>query len=72
MKKLIATAFLVVFGAFALTSAKAELSLWISGFYAVSVDQTTSAGLDTAAQTPVSRSGLSNGKFTRLIATVLL
>ena len=52
MKKLITTAFLVVFGAFALTSAKAELSL--SGyqeFYAVSVDQTTSAGLDTATQT---------------------
>ena len=70
MKKLITTAFLVVFGAFALTSAKAELSL--SGyqeFYGVSVDQTTSAGLDTATQTPVSRSGLSNGRFTRLIAT---
>ena len=52
-------------------TAKAELSL--SGyqeFYAVSVDQTTAAGLDTATtNTPESRSGLSNGRFTRLIAT---
>ena len=70
MKKFLTTALLVVFGAFVLSTAKAELSL--SGyqeFYAVSVDQTTSAGLDTATQTPVSRSGLSNGRFTRLIAT---
>jgi hypothetical protein len=70
MKKILTTALLVVFGAFVLTTAKAELSL--SGyqeFYAVSVDQTTAAGLATSTNTHESRSGLSNGRFTRLIAT---
>ena len=57
-------------GVFVMSIAKAELS--ISGyqeFYGVSVDQTTSAGLDTATQTDVSQNGLSNGRFTRIIAT---
>ena len=70
MKKILTTALLVVFGAFVLTTAKAELSL--SGyleFYAVSVDQTTAAGLATSTNTHEARSGLSNGRFTRLIAT---
>ena len=60
---------MVVFGAFVLTTAKAELSL--SGyqeFYAVSVDQSTAAGLQQDT-TDNARSGLSNGRFTRLIAT---
>ncbi len=70
MKKILTTALLVVFGAFVLTTAKAELSL--SGyqeFYAVSVDQTTAVGLEQSTQTDNARSGLSNGRFTRLIAT---
>ena len=52
MKKLLTTALLVVFGAFVLTAAKAELSL--SGyqeFYAVSVDQSTAAGKEQSTQT---------------------
>ena len=70
MKKFLTMVLMVVFGAFVLTAAKAELSL--SGyqeFYAVSVDQTTAAGLATSTNTHESRSGLSNGRFTRLIAT---
>ena len=70
MKKFISIALMAVLGAFTLTAAKAELSL--SGyqeFYAVSVDQTTAAGLATSTNTHESRSGLSNGRFTRLIAT---
>ncbi len=70
MKKILTTALLVVFGAFVLTTAKAELSL--SGyqeFYAVSVDQSTAAGLQQDTQTDNASSGLSNGRFTRLIAT---
>ena len=70
MKKLITTALMVVLGAFFLTAAKAELSL--SGyqeFYAISIDQTTETGLDAALHTTENRSGLSNGRFTRLIAT---
>jgi len=70
MKKFLTTALMVVFGAFVLTTAKAELSL--SGyqeFYAVSVDQSTAAGLQQDTQTDNARSGLSNGRFTRLIAT---
>ena len=61
---------MVVLGAFFLTAAKAELSL--SGyqeFYAISIDQTTETGLDAALHTTENRSGLSNGRFTRLIAT---
>ena len=57
-------------GVFVMSIAKAELS--ISGyqeFYGISVDQTTSAGLDTATQTDTSTNGLSNGRFTRIIAT---
>ena len=63
-------ALVAVFGAFVLTAAKAELSL--SGyqeFYAVSVDQSTAAGLQQDTQTDNASSGLSNGRFTRLIAT---
>jgi len=70
MKKFITTALMVVLGAFFLTAAKAELSL--SGyqeFYAISIDQTTETGLDAALHTTENRSGLSNGRFTRLIAT---
>ncbi|MBF96128.1 MAG: hypothetical protein CFH34_00325 [Alphaproteobacteria bacterium MarineAlpha9_Bin4] len=70
MKKIFTTALLVVFGAFVLTAAKAELSL--SGyqeFYAVSVDQSTEAGLSASDHTSENRGGLSNGRFTRLIAT---
>ena len=51
MKKFFTTALMVVFGAFVLTTAKAELSL--SGyqeFYAVSVDQSTAAGLEQDTQ----------------------
>ena len=58
MKKILTTALLVVFGAFVLSTAKAELSL--SGyqeFYAVSVDQTTAVGLDKPLQHLISRSG---------------
>ena len=61
---------MVVFELSVLTTAKAELSL--SGyqeFYAVSVDQQTAAGLQQDTQTDNARSGLSNGRFTRLIAT---
>ena len=70
MKKFLAMALVAVFGAFVLTAAKAELSL--SGyqeFYAVSVDQSTAAGLQQDTQTDNASSGLSNGRFTRLIAT---
>ena len=65
MKKFISIALMAVLGAFTLTAAKAEISL--SGyqeFYAVSVDQTTAAGLATSTNTHESRSGLSNGRFT--------
>ena len=64
MKKILTTALLVVFGAFVLTTAKAELSL--SGyqeFYAVSVDQSTAAGLQQDTQTDNASSGLSNGRY---------
>ena len=70
MKKFFTTALIAVIGAFMLTAAKAEISL--SGyqeFYAISVDQTTETGLDAALHTTENRSGLSNGRFTRLIAT---
>jgi hypothetical protein len=70
MKKFFTTALLVVFGTFVLNAAKAELN--ISGyqeFYAVSIDQTTAAGLDQATQTDNASSGLSNGRFTRITAT---
>ena len=70
MKKFFTIALMAVVAVFAASVAKAELSL--SGyqeFYAVSVDQTTAAGLATSTNTHESRSGLSNGRFTRLIAT---
>ena len=70
MKKIFTIALITVVAAFTASVSKAELSL--SGyqeFYAVSVDQTTAAGLATSANTHESRSGLSNGRFTRLIAT---
>jgi hypothetical protein len=70
MRKLLLTALVMAHGVFVMSIAKAELS--ISGyqeFYGVSVDQTTSAGLDTATQTDTSTNGLSNGRFTRIIAT---
>ena len=70
MKKFFTTALMAVIGAFMLTAAKAEISL--SGyqeFYAISIDQTTETGLDAALHTTENRSGLSNGRFTRLIAT---
>lgn len=62
---------MVVFGAFVLTTVKAE-GISLSGyqeFYAISVDQTTETGLDAATNTTENRSGLSNGRFTRIIAT---
>ena len=70
MKKLLLTALVMTYTVFSMSIAKAELSL--SGyqeFYGVSVDMTTSAGLDQSTQTDNARSGLSNGRFTRLIAT---
>ena len=70
MKKFFTVALMAVVAAFTASVAKAEIS--ISGyqeFYAESVDQSTAAGLDSATQTDVSRNGLSNGRFTRLIAT---
>jgi len=70
MKKIFTIALITVVAAFTASVSKAELSL--SGyqeFYAVSVDQTTAAGLATSTNTHESRSGLSNGRFTRLIAT---
>jgi hypothetical protein len=70
MRKILLTALVMAHGVFVMSIAKAELS--ISGyqeFYGVSVDQTTSAGLDTASQTDTATSGLSNGRFTRIIAT---
>ena len=70
MKKFFTTALMVVFGAFVLTTAKAELSL--SGyqeFYAVSVDQLLLLDFNKILHTDNARSGLSNGRFTRLIAT---
>ena len=70
MKKFFTIALMAVVAAFTASVAKAELN--ISGyqeFYAVSVDQTTAAGLDTALHTHEARSGLSNGRFTRIIAT---
>ncbi len=70
MKKIFTIALITVVAAFTASVSKAELSL--SGyqeFYGVSVDQGTTAGFDQATTTPNSRSGLSNGRFTRLIAT---
>ena len=70
MKKIFTIALITVVAAFTASVSKAELSL--SGyqeFYAVSVDQTTAAGLATSTNTHEARSGLSNGRFTRLIAT---
>ena len=70
MKKFLTTALMVVFGAFVLTTKQAELVL--SGYqssHAVSVDQSTAAGLQQDTQTDNARSGLSNGRFTCLIAT---
>jgi len=70
MKKLLLTALVMTYAVFSMSIAKAELSL--SGyqeFYGVSVDMTTAAGLDQSTQTDNARSGLSNGRFTRLIAT---
>lgn len=70
MKKIFTIALMTVVAAFTASVAKAEISL--SGyqeFYGVSVDQTTEAGLDTSLHTSESRGGLSNGRFTRLIAT---
>ena len=70
MKKFLTVAFATLFGAFMLSAAKAELSL--SGyqeFYAINSDQQTEAGLDGSVHTDNSTSGLSNGRFTRLIAT---
>ena len=70
MKKIITIALITVVAAFTASVAKAEISF--SGyqeFYAESVDQSTAAGLDAATQTDVSRNGLSNGRFTRIIAT---
>jgi len=70
MKKFLTVAFAVLFGAFMLSAAKAELSL--SGyqeFYAINADKQTEAGLDGSVHTDNSTSGLSNGRFTRLIAT---
>jgi len=70
MKKFLTIAFVAVFGAFMLSAAKAEVSL--SGyqeFYAINSDQTTETGLDTSLHTSTNRGGLSNGRFTRLIAT---
>jgi len=70
MKKLLLTALVMTYAVFTMSIAKAELS--ISGyqeFYGVSVDQTTAAGLTTATNTHEARSGLSNGRFTRIIAT---
>jgi len=70
MKKIFTIALITVVAAFTASVSKADLSL--SGyqeFYGVSVDQSTTAGFDQATTTPNSRSGLSNGRFTRLIAT---
>jgi len=70
MKKFLTVAFAVLFGAFMLSAAKAELSL--SGyqeFYAINADKQTEAGLDGSVHTDNSTGGLSNGRFTRLIAT---
>ena len=71
MKKFLTTAFLVAFGSFVLSAAKAEVSL--SGyqeFYAGSADQTTQNSLATSsgASTNTNFNGFSNGRFTRLIA----
>ena len=71
MKKFLTTAFLVVFGAFVLSSAKAEISL--SGyqeFYMASADQSTqnTFSSSTGASTNSNFNGFSNGRFTRLIA----
>ena len=69
MKKLLLTALVMTYAVFSMSIAKAEISL--SGyqeFYSVSVDQTTAAGLDQSTQTDNARSGLSNGRFTRVIA----
>jgi hypothetical protein len=70
MKKFFTIALMAVVAAFTASVAKADIS--ISGyqeFYAESVDQSTAAGLDASTQTDTSRNGLSNGRFTRLIAT---
>ena len=70
MKKFFTVALMAVVATFAASVAKADISL--SGyqeFYATSVDQSTAAGLDSSTQTDVSRNGLSNGRFTRIIAT---
>ena len=71
MKKFLTTAFIVAFGAFVLSAAKAEVSL--SGyqeFYMGSADQTTQNSLatSTGASTNTNFNGFSNGRFTRLIA----
>ena len=71
MKKFLTTAFLAVFGAFILSSAKAEISL--SGyqeFYMGSADQSTQNAIatNTGASTNSNFNGFSNGRFTRLIA----
>ena len=71
MKKFLTTAFIVAFGAFVLSAAKAEVSL--SGyqeFYMGSADQTTqnSFATSTGASTNTNFNGFSNGRFTRLIA----
>ena len=71
MKKFLTTAFIAVFGAFILSSAKAEISL--SGyqeFYGASADQSTQNAIttNTGASTNSNFNGFSNGRFTRLIA----
>ena len=70
MNKLKLIVLAIAYTVITVSIAKAELS--ISGyqeFYGVSIDQTTAAGLDQATQTDNASSGLSNGRFTRIIAT---
>ena len=73
MKKFLTTAFLAVFGAFILSSAKAqEAGISLSGyqeFYMGSADQSTQNSLATSgARYNTNFNGFSNGRFTRLIA----
>jgi hypothetical protein len=69
MKKLFLTALAVAYSVMLVSVAKAELSL--SGyqeFYMGSADQSTSLGSTVGTTTDTSFNGLSNGRFTRLIA----